>query len=122
MALAVLAAILLYPTISHKLFLRSCKKRSPEETARRVMKRICKIYSIRGTKTSQEAAQLVRNGANADISAAAELFDRVVYGEAKLTEAEKQRAIGDYVAAYEALKEKKKQRRKNKRGSSARSG
>lgn len=122
MALAVLAAILLYPTISHKLFLRSCKKRSPEETVRRVMKRICKIYSIRGTKTSQEAAQLVRNGANADISEAAELFDRVVYGEAKLTEAEKQRAIGDYVAAYEALKEKKKQRRKNKRGSSARSG
>ena len=122
MALAALAAILLYPAVSHKLFLMRSSKRSPEEAVRRAMKRICKLYGIRGTKTSQEAAQAVRARSGADISAEAELFDRTVYGEASLTEADREKAMGDYIAAYKALKETKKQRRRNKRRPSARSG
>lgn len=115
MALLALVLILIYPAVSHKFFLHRCRKRTPGETARAVMKRICRLYGIRGEKTSHEAAEAVRKISGADITASAKLFDKLVYGGIDLDQTEKQQAVEDYIRAYEALNEARKQRRKRKR-------
>jgi hypothetical protein len=51
----------------------------------------------------------------ADISASAKLFDKSVYGGIALDEAEKSMVVGEYLTAYTALNEAKKQRRKTKK-------
>ncbi|MBP7186543.1 MAG: hypothetical protein KBA55_07255 [Ruminococcus sp.] len=111
-SLLILAFIMLYPRISHRIFLLLSKKKRPAETARAVMKRICRMYGIEGGCTSKEAAELAAAYSGTDISKTAELFDKAVYGEQELDEQEKETIMEEYVQAYKLYMEKKKLRRK----------
>lgn len=110
----VLALLLIFvsPVLSHKLFLIMAKRHSPNDTVKAVMERICRLYGIKNVNTSHQAEEYVRNAAGADISGTAVSFDRAVYGEATLSDNEKKQALNEYIAAYEALKEIKKSRKR----------
>jgi hypothetical protein len=56
--LLVLTFAMLYPRISHRIFMFLSKKKKPAETAEAAMKRICKLYGIGSGCTSQEAVPL----------------------------------------------------------------
>lgn len=110
-----LLAVLLsfaYPFLSHKFFLIRAKNRSANDTVKAIMRRICKIYDIESVNTSCEVGSLVHERSGAYIEGIIELFDRAVYGEEVLSDAEKEAALAEYAAAYDALRESKK--RKNK--------
>lgn len=111
---AVLALLFIFvsPVLMHRFFLIRAGRRSPNDTVRAVMERICRLYGIKNVNTSHQAEEYVKNYSGADISGAAVSFDRAVYGEATLSENEKKQAINEYIAAYEALKEKKKSRKR----------
>ena len=113
-AAAALLIILLYPILAHKFFSRINSKRQPDQAVRAAFRRICRLYGINRTKTSHEAAEIVMRRSGADISVSAELFDRLVYGGGNMTEEDRQKIMEEYNAAYLALKEtKKKKRRKS---------
>ena len=96
----VLAFAMLYPRISHRVFMIFSKKKKPSDTAEAAMKRICRLYRIDSGCTSKEAASLTAAKCGADISRLAELFDRAVYGEEELNSDEKQVIMEEYVQAY----------------------
>lgn len=110
----IIASILIYPSLYHKIFISICRKGSPENRARAVMFRICRLYSIRDANTSHEAAAIVKSQSGADIYAAAKIFDAVVYGGASISEQDGEKCVLCYISAYDALKEKKKKSRKSK--------
>ena len=109
-ALLVLFALFLYPRLSHKLFVRSAQKKAPADVVKSIMLRICRLYDIEDVNTSAEAAGLVRERSGADICETALLFDRAAYGGEALSESEKYTALGEYIAAYTALRQSKKRR------------
>ena len=98
--LLILAFAMLYPRISHRIFLLFSKKKKPAETAEAAMRRICKLYRIDSGCTSREASSLAAAKCGADISRLAELFDRAVYGQEELNSDEKQVILEEYVQAY----------------------
>ena len=98
--LLVLAVAMLYPRISHRIFMIFSKKKRPAETAEAAMRRICKLYRIDSGCTSQEAAAVTSAKCGADISRLADLFDRAVYGEEELNSDEKEVIMEEYVQAY----------------------
>lgn len=102
---------LVYPILSHKLFILISRKRMPNDTVRAVMHRICKVYGIESSNTAQEVRSIVYRTSGADIAASALLFDRGVYGEESLSENEKEKALEEYINAYDAFREAKKKRR-----------
>lgn len=110
-AVFVLVFMLVYPRLSHRIFLAVSRKRTPDRTAVAAMYRICVQYGISSVNTSAEACLIVKNRTGADISALAKLFDKSVYGGIELTEADKEIIIRDYVNAYNALREKKKEKK-----------
>lgn len=110
-AVIVLAFILMYPWLRHRLFLVLSRKRSPDKTASAAMYMICRIYGITAVNTSEEASAIVRKRSGADISELVRLFDKSVYGGIELTEAEKDIIIRDYINAYNSLREKKKEKK-----------
>jgi hypothetical protein len=83
----------------------------PKDTVIAVMHRLCRLYGIENVNTSKEAAALVHEMSGADIGDTAELFDRTVYGEAALNEQEKEKAMNEYIRAYDMFRESKKRRR-----------
>ncbi|HRU97566.1 MAG TPA: transglutaminase-like domain-containing protein [Ruminococcus sp.] len=111
-AVIALLFILVSPALIHKLFLMICRKRSPNDTVRGIIKRIYKLHGLNGKKTTHEASEYVQSYSGADMNTAADLFDKAVYGGAELDENEKQTAIDVYVKVYEAYKEARKNRRK----------
>ncbi len=117
MAVLLLIAIKLYPIVSHRIFLRIIRKKTGKEACIRIMKRICALYKISSASTSHQACELVMNVSGADIASTAELFDKAVYGESELSEAEKQTAVNEYINCYTALNESRKRKnRKTKAG------
>ncbi|WP_024859274.1 transglutaminase-like domain-containing protein [Ruminococcus flavefaciens] len=110
-ALLVLLFAFAYPRLSHRWFIISSKKRMPKDTVIAVMHRLCRLYGIENVNTSKEAAALVHEMSGADIGETAELFDRTVYGEAALNEQEKEKAMNEYIRAYDMFRESKKRRR-----------
>ncbi|MBR1823561.1 MAG: hypothetical protein IJ779_04940 [Ruminococcus sp.] len=98
--LLVLAIAMLYPRISHRIFMIFSKKKRPAETAEAAMRRICRLYRIDSGCTSQEAAAVTSAKCGADISRLADLFDRAVYGEEELNSDEKEVIMEEYVQAY----------------------
>ncbi|MDE6666201.1 MAG: hypothetical protein K2K14_08475 [Ruminococcus sp.] len=111
-ALVVIICIFLYPVVSHKLFIFRYRKKSPNEAVSAIMCRTCRVFGISRGYTSQETAQIIYSEWNADIYGIAEMFDRAVYGEAVLNDIEREKAMEEYIAAYEAYKEKKRKRNK----------
>lgn len=109
-ALLVLLFSFVYPWLSHKIFIIRGRKRSPKDTVKAVMHRICKVYGIENVNTSQEVCGLVHEAAGADITETALLFDRAVYGEQMLDEHEKEKALEEYIKAYDSYREAKKRR------------
>ena len=109
-ALLVLLFSFVYPWLSHKIFIIRGRKRSPKDTVKAVMHRICKVYGIENVNTSQEVCGLVHEAAGADITETALLFDRAVYGEQMLDEHEKEKALEEYIKAYDFYREAKKRR------------
>ena len=112
LSLLILAAVMLYPRISHKVFLILSKKKTPTETVRAAMKRICRMYGIEGGCTSKEAAELAAAYSGTDISNIARSFDKAVYGEQDLSEEEKNIIMEEYIQAYNMYMLRKKNRRK----------
>ncbi len=110
--LLILGIAKLYPRISHRVFLVLCRKKSPSETAAAVMHRIRRLYGAESGCTSKETAELAAVNSGADIGFAAEMFDKAVYGEEILSEAEKTKILEEYVRAYMSLTESKKRRHK----------
>ena len=111
-ALLVLILALFSPVISHKFFLIRMRRKNPDETSVAVMHRICRLCGIGSASTSNEAVQKVLQSAGVDISELAEMFDKSAYGGISLNEEEKAALLADYIKVYDALKEKKKTRRR----------
>lgn len=111
-ALLVLILALFSPVISHKFFLIRMRRKNPDETSAAVMHRICRLCGIGIASTSNEAVQKVLQSAGVDISELAEMFDKSAYGGISLNEEEKAALLADYIKVYDALKEKKKTRRR----------
>ena len=111
-ALLVLILALFSPVISHKFFLIRMRRKTPDETSAAVMHRICRLCGIGSASTSNEAVQKVLQSAGVDISELAEMFDKSAYGGISLNEEEKAALLADYIKVYDALKEKKKIRRR----------
>ena len=111
-ALLVLILALFSPVISHKFFLIRMRRKNPDETSAAVMHRICRLCGIGSASTSNEAVQKVLQSAGVDISELAEMFDKSAYGGISLNEEEKAALLADYIKVYDALKEKKKIRRR----------
>ncbi|MDE5771208.1 MAG: hypothetical protein K2I06_06205 [Ruminococcus sp.] len=110
LAFAVMMCIFLYPAVSHRLFIFRYSRKSPNEAVSAILCRIYRVFSIDRGYTSQETADLIHNEWNADIYSIADMFDRMVYGEAVLNDIEREKAMSEYIAAYEAYKEKKRKR------------
>ncbi|MBR6070788.1 MAG: hypothetical protein IKP78_09385 [Ruminococcus sp.] len=117
LVIAAIALLLLVvmPFITHKLFILINRKRQPDKAVAAVMHRLCKLYGIPPTNTAGEAAEIIAKTSGADISAAKELFSRSAYGGLTLTEADRDKAMSDYINAYDALKESRRKKRKLKR-------
>ena len=111
-ALLVLILALFSPVISHKFFLIRMRRKNPDETSAAVMHRICRLCGIGSASTSNEAVQKVLQSAGVDIYELAEMFDKSAYGGISLNEEEKAALLADYIKVYDALKEKKKTRRR----------
>ena len=97
---SLIGLVMLYPRISHRIFLLLSKRKKPAETAEAAMKRICRLYRIDSGCTSQEAAAVTAAKCGADISRLARLFDKAVYGEEELNSDEKEVIMEEYVQAY----------------------
>lgn len=110
----VFAAIKVYSPISHKFFIVRCKKKAPEDAAKAVMYRLCRLYRISGVNTSHQAAEKITNISGAEISVLADLFDAAVYGDAALDSQNKEIIINVYISAYEAFMEIKKKKKKRR--------
>lgn len=111
-ALLVLLFSYIYPALSHKMFVVLGKKRSPEDVVRAVMHRLCRVYGIENVNTAQEVCGIVYRTSGADISGIALLFDRAFYGGYQLQQSEKEKALEEYVRAYDLLREAKKNKRR----------
>ena len=107
----ILIFIKIYPSLSHKLFVIRCGKKSPEDMVKAVMYRLCRVYRISGVNTSHEAAKEIMRISGADVSVPADLFDDVVYGEKSISSQDAEKVLNTYVSAYEAYRETKKKRR-----------
>jgi len=108
--LLVLLFLFAYPWLSHKIFVLRSRKRSPSELVRAIMHRICRIYDIEDVNTSQEVCGLVHETSGADITETALLFDKSVYGDKAVDEYEKERALAEYIRAYEAYRDSRKRK------------
>ena len=111
---AALILLVVMPYLTHKLFILINRKREPDKAVTAVMHRLCKLYGIDSTNTAGEAAQLIAETSGADISAVKELFSKSEYGGIPLSEADRDKAMADYLSAYEALKESKRKNRRIK--------
>ena len=96
-------------------FIRINSKREPEKAVRAAMQRVCRLYGIGRNFTSHEAAEKVMNTSGAQIEDIARIFDRTVYGNIAPDENDKQKIMEEYINAYNALREYKKQSRKEKK-------
>lgn len=108
------AAIKVYSPILHKFFIVKCRKKAPEDAAKAVMYRLCRLYRISGVNTSHQAAEKITNISGAEISVLADLFDAAVYGDAALDSQNKEIIINAYISAYEAFMEIKKKKKKRR--------
>lgn len=110
-----LLLIIIAPMLIHGFFLILVRRKSPNEAVSAVIRRICRIYGIPRTATAHEAEAEVYRRSGMNITMVTELFERAEYGGTKLTEADKTKAIEEYVFAYKALGEAKKAERKLRR-------
>lgn len=111
-ALVLLACIMCYPVVSHKIFVFRYSRKSPNEAVVAVMNRIYRLSGKDAGYTSQELAEFMSAEWGTDIFNTAELFDRAVYGGAVLSEIDKENAMDSYIVTYKILKEKKRIRNK----------
>ena len=111
-AAGVLLIYLLSPIVIHWLFIRINRRRAPSKAASAVMRRLARIHGLDRTNTSGEVCSAVKERTGADISEAVALFDATAYGEDKLTEADREKALEVYCTAYAALKETKRKKRR----------
>lgn len=102
------------PFLIHKSFIFITRRKSPEQAAAAVIRRICRLYGISVSSTAREAEKEVMRRSGADISTAVLLFEREEYGGEKLGENDRDEAIREYNSAYKALAEAKKAERKKK--------
>ena len=100
-----------YPWLSHKFFILRSRKRRPADTVKAIIHRICKVYDIDEANTSKEVSAYVHESTGADISYTAKLFDRSEYGGENIDIQDKERALNEYITAYDAFRESRKRRR-----------
>ena len=110
-SLIALLLAFIYPWLSHKYFVLRSKKRQPADVVKAIVHRICKVYDIDEAYTSREVSTFVHESTGVDISYTAELFDRSEYGGENVNAQEKERALSEYISAYDAFRESRKRRR-----------
>ena len=118
MLLAAAAATLLLlwamPTLAHKVFTFRNSRRKPDKAVSAAMHRLCRLYGISNSHTADETAELVKAASGADIGTLRELFNSSVYGGEELDDNDRTKAMEDYTAAYDALRDSRKKSRKQK--------
>lgn len=110
-SLIFLFIVKIMPKVLHIIFIKRVRKMKPEAAAAAIMRRIYSIYKTESTKTVREAAEEIKRKSGADITYAAELFERVAYGGKKITDSEKEKALQVYIRAYDALNEQKNKKK-----------
>ena len=110
----IFVSIKIYSPLLHKFFIAGCRKKTPGDTAKAAMYRLCRLYRISGANTSHQAAEKIKNISGAEVSVLADLFDAAVYGESTLDSKDKEIIINAYISAYKALVETKKKKKKRR--------
>ena len=112
--IAVIALIvyLVYPFAVHRIFIMINRRREPNAAVIAVMRRIYRVYLIDKQCTAGEALIAVREYSGADISEACRLFDEAAYGEGKMNEADRSKAIEVYISAYDAYRQARRSKRR----------
>ena len=110
-SLIALLFALVYPWLSHRYFILRSRKRQPADVVKAIIHRICKVYDIDEANTSREVSDFVHESTGADISFTAELFDRSEYGGENVNIHEKEKALSEYITAYDAFRESRKKLR-----------
>jgi hypothetical protein len=113
-AAATLLLLLAMPTLTHKVFTFRNNRRKPDKAVSAAMHRLCRLYGISNSHTADETAELVKAASGADIGTLRELFNSSVYGGEELDDNDRTKAMEDYTAAYDALRDSRKKSRKQK--------
>ncbi|HAE52496.1 MAG TPA: hypothetical protein DCG30_04505 [Ruminococcus sp.] len=115
LALLTLAGILLYPAISHRIFIKKNNKRDPNKAVYMMIHRLCRLYNVTEGNTARDAMKIIKDFSGADISESVLMFERAEYGGEKLDENCRQKSMEEYIAAYDALRQAKKENRRRKK-------
>ena len=115
LSLVTLLGILLYPSVSHKIFMMRNVKREPNKAVYMTIHRLCRLYDISEGNTARDALEIIKNFSGADISETVSMFERAEYGGEILDENCRQKSTEEYLNAYNALKQAKKEKRKTKK-------
>lgn len=114
-AVGAVVIILVYPSVSHKVFLIKIARNNPEKAVIKIMQRIISLYRLGNSVTSCETAEHIIKLTGVDITSTAEIFDKAAYGSESISPEELLTAKKDYIAVYNARKELKKQSRRKKK-------
>ncbi len=114
-AVFVVLIIMLYPTISHKIFLIRIKRMKRSDAVILIMRRITVLFRFGNAFTSKETADQICKLTGLNISTTADIFDKAAYDKAEIIETEFEIARNDYIAVYEAKKAMKKRSRMKKK-------
>ena len=112
LSLLTLAGIMLYPAVSHRIFIKRNNKREPNKAVYMMIHRLCRLYNVSEGNTARDAQKIISEFSGADISESVHMFERAEYGGETLDESCRQKSMDEYIAAYNALREKKKENRK----------
>ncbi len=115
-----LAAIILYPAVSERIFFGKVKKSAPNDAVIMVYNRISgrimtKILKNPRSLTPYELSERLSDITGTDISSLAFALEKVAYGGGCADENDKNTAVSCYNAADEAVKAYKKQKARNER-------
>jgi len=114
-ALLVVLLVMLYPTVSHKIFLIRIKRKNRSDAVILIMRRITVLFGLGTSLTSMETAERINKLTGLNIGASAMIFDKAAYDKAEISEAEFELSRNDYIAVYNAKKSMKKKRKKMKK-------
>jgi len=114
-ALLVVLLVMLYPTVSHKIFLIRIKRKNRSDAVILIMRRITVLFGLGTSLTSMETAERINKLTGLNIGASAMIFDKAAYDKAEISEAEFELSRNDYIAVYNAKKSMKKNRKKMKK-------
>ncbi|MBR1591801.1 MAG: hypothetical protein IJ666_02180 [Ruminococcus sp.] len=115
LSLLTLVGIMIYPTVSHMVFIKRNNRREPNQAVYMTIHRLCRLYNVGEGNTARDAQKIIKDFSGADISETVLMFEKSEYGGEKLDENCRQKSMEEYIAAYVALKETKKENRRRRK-------